>query len=197
MIRKWVLNLHLYGGLLGSSYLVILGLSSIAFNHHMAPDRALLPAITWQHPLTMSVTGDDMEVASKARDALGLFGWPLPWEMHREVNDDLRFDLARPGKYYSIHLNQDKKMIYVAEKRTGYLSVIRELHGFSGELPGAKFMNIWSVYTEATTWIVFLSLISGVYLWLKRPKERKTGTVYMLAGLTVFFIIFLFIWLIG
>lgn len=197
MMRKWILNIHLYGGLICSSYLILLGLSTFIFNHHLAPDRSKLPEIIWQRPLTVPVDGDDMEVAAKARDALGLIGWPLPWEMYRESNNDLRFDLARPGKYYTIHLMQDEKLIAVTEKRTGVAAVLQELHGFSGELPAAKFMNIWSAYTEVTTWVVFFSLISGVYLWLKRPRERKAGTLYLAAGIVGFFIIMLYIWLIG
>jgi uncharacterized iron-regulated membrane protein len=117
--------------------------------------------------------------------------------MHREANNDLRFDLSRPGKYYTIHLNQNENMIYVKEKRLGFTSVILQLHGFSGELPGSEYMNLWSVYTEVTTWVVLFSLISGVYLWLKRAKGGKPGTVYLVVGLIGFIIITLYIWIVG
>ena len=33
-MRKWMLNIHLYGGLLCAPYLIIFGFSSLQFNHH-------------------------------------------------------------------------------------------------------------------------------------------------------------------
>jgi len=80
MLRKWILNSHLYGGIICSSYLIILCLSTIAFNHHIAPDQSQLPVITWQRTLDMPINGDDMEIATKAQNELGLIGWPLSWQ---------------------------------------------------------------------------------------------------------------------
>ena len=45
-IDKGLLNLHLYGGHICSSYLVILGVSKIAFNHDMGPDQSQIPDIS-------------------------------------------------------------------------------------------------------------------------------------------------------
>ena len=38
-MRKWLLNIHLYGGLLCSSYLLLYGVSSLYFNHEFTSSQ--------------------------------------------------------------------------------------------------------------------------------------------------------------
>jgi hypothetical protein len=96
-MRKWLLNIHLYGGLICAPYLIIFGFSSLHFNHHFGFAEAELKSIEWQAPLNTQPDKDDNAMAEAVRNDLGLMGWTLPWKMKREPSGDVEFDLERPG----------------------------------------------------------------------------------------------------
>src|SRR6188508_1997679 len=105
MRSKWVLRIHLYLGLLCSSYLVLFGVSSLMFNHPFDFTKPADVRVTWERELSLPPAGSDNTAESEAvRDALGLVGWTIPWETTRDAGTgDLTFGLARPGKHYTIH----------------------------------------------------------------------------------------------
>src|SRR5688572_6085508 len=87
MLRKTILNVHIYGGLLCFSYLIIFGISSLNFNHPFAFTRAKQAQMTWEQPVHVPALPTsspamtaEQRVATKAaanhavREALGLFG---------------------------------------------------------------------------------------------------------------------------
>src|SRR4051812_23880286 len=103
-MRKWMLNLHLYGGLLCAPYLIIFGFSSLHFNHHfgfVAPDSKTVPRV-WEAPVNVEFSTSNDQLAESIRNSLGLMGWTLPWTMQRDGEGDLHFDVERPGKSYTI-----------------------------------------------------------------------------------------------
>lgn len=182
-IRRWVLNLHLYGGLAAFWYLLVYGVSSLSFNHPW-----LLPAgggepVRWESPFSFPDISGDLELARAARDELGLMGWPLPWAMRRDGNGDLRFEMSRPGKKYQIHLDKAAGVARVEAESTGLGSVFHILHGSTEGVPNAGFFAPWGVYTEFTTWYVLFAAASGVYLWASRAREKRLALGVLLGSL--------------
>lgn len=51
-MRKWILRLHLYGGLLCSSYLVLFGVSSLLFNHRVSFAEPGEQTVSWERDVT-------------------------------------------------------------------------------------------------------------------------------------------------
>src|SRR5438876_3358188 len=97
-MRKWLLNLHLYGGLLCAPYLLIFGFSSLHFNHHFSFVEPKPNSVTWHAPLAIEPLSDNDKMAMSIRDSMGLMGWTIPWKMKRDAAGVLEFDLERPGK---------------------------------------------------------------------------------------------------
>lgn len=243
-MRTILLKIHLYTGLLCSSYLILFGISSLNFNHHFGKAATLknerqrslnaLPALT-----------DDQRLAEALRDTLGLVGWTLTWETHRsETADSLyfHFAVARPGKEYQVTVQSPKPLrtapddqaspppapprksearadekkappketpkivlpplrepihlVQVEETNTGLWPIIGALHGFSGNMPRAGFMRFWAIYTEVCVWVVFFSMVSGVYLWTAKTSERLVGLILLAAGAGggVLFMLYIWIW---
>jgi len=196
-LRSWILQLHLYGGLICSSYLVIYGISTLDFNHPNALTRGNRATVTWDRALTLSDAGDDARLAEQVRDALGLFGWPLSWTMRRDDDNNFHFDLARPGKRYVVRVALGENRVYVEEERQRLWSIIRGLHGLGNDVPGSRFLIAWGLFTEVTTWIVIFSALSGVYLWTFRRKERRVGAALTLGALGITLALFLYLILHG
>ena len=173
-MRNLILQIHLYGGLLCASYLVIFGLSSLNYNHHPAFTEPGTEKVTYERTVSVQDIPDNRALSSAIRDSLGLMGYPLPWETRRDTSGVLHFSLVRPGKKYIIHFFPPEHRVRVEETRRGYWEVIRQLHGLMS-LPGAPFMSLWGIYKELCVWVVLFSSASGVYLWTARRSERRIG----------------------
>ena len=246
-MRAILLKIHLYAGLLCSSYLIVFGISSLNFNHHFGKP-ATLKSERQRGLNSLPATNDDQRLAEALRDTLGLVGWTLPWETRRaETEDSLYFHFAvnRPGKEYRVAVQSPRESgqaaeeearsapappkkneaqaagkkeptpnaalpkvvipplrepvhwVRVEETHTGLWSIIGHLHGFSGNLPRAGFMRVWSIYTEVCVWVVFFSMISGVYLWTAKASERLVGLILLAGGAGGGLCFMLYIWIWG
>jgi hypothetical protein len=189
-MRTWVLRLHLYLGLLCSGYLIVFGVSSLNFNHPLAFTRPGTDKITWERNIALpEQSGDNTAESEAVTDALGLMGWTLPWETHRDPGGDLHFGLARPGKHYSVHVLRSAGAVRVEEQHKGYWTVVREMHGNHG-VPRSHLMTAWGWYTELTTLVVLFAAASGVYLFATRRKDRRAALA-VLGAVTVLSLAFM------
>ncbi|MCC7263032.1 MAG: hypothetical protein IT369_10980 [Candidatus Latescibacteria bacterium] len=116
-MRTILLKVHLYAGLLCSSYLILFGISSLNFNHHFGHPGTL--RVERQRGLqALPAISDDQRLAEALRDTLGLVGWMLPWETSRsETTDSLyfRFAVSRPGKQYTVRVQSPKELVPIAD----------------------------------------------------------------------------------
>jgi hypothetical protein len=171
-IKKWILNLHLYGGLATCWYLLLYGLSSLCFNHPWLVPESRGPVVRWDRSIDLPPLEDDLQLAEAARDRLGLIGWPLPWNLERDTLGNLRFELSRPGKSYQIWVDPARRTARVEAQNTGLRSILHFLHGSTGGIPGSRYLGVWGVYTEITTWFTLFAIFSGVWLWAKQSRRR-------------------------
>ena len=196
-MRKWVLRLHLYLGLLCCGYLVVFGLSSLNFNHPYEFTKPSTNRVTWERAVALPpVSANDENESEAVRDALGLTGWPLPWETHRDAGTgDLHFGLARPGKHYTVHVLRESGRVKVEEQGKGYWTVLREIHGNYG-VPRSNLMTVWGWYTEVCTLFVLFAAGSGVYLFAARKRERRVGFAVLAVAtvLSVSFMVYVRVW---
>lgn len=173
-MRKWVLRVHLYLGLLCAPYLILFGVSSLNYNHPFDFTKERTATRTWEKPVTLPPVAANEKESEAVRDALGLMGWTIPWETHRDGGGDLHFGLARPGKHYTVHVLRSSGAVRVDERPEGYWTVVRHLHGNKG-VPGSWLMTVWGGYTELCTAVVLFAAASGVYLFATRRKDRTAA----------------------
>ena len=173
-MRNWVLRVHLYLGLLCSSYLIVFGVSSLNFNHPFDFTKPRAEKVTWERSMALPPVAENEAESEAVRDALGLMGWTIPWETSREDSGNLHFGLARPGKHYTIHVLRGDGKVRVDERKEGYWTVVRSLHGNHG-VPRSKLMTAWGWYTELCTIVVLFAAASGVYLFATRRKDRRAA----------------------
>jgi hypothetical protein len=200
-VQRIILNVHLYGGLLCFSYLIIFGLSSLNFNHPFEFTKSKGEPLEWEQPVSLTdlprlrddMTGEQ-RVAAKAdanhrvREALGLFGHQRPWGESWWDKDDpnhYHASLVRPGVEYDVDVYLDRQLARVMERRTNPWMVMRGLHGSREEMPGSALVETWGWYTELCTFFVLFAGGSGVYLWTRRRNERRIGLVLLGAAGTL------------
>jgi hypothetical protein len=181
-MRKWMLNIHLYGGLLCAPYLIIFGLSSLQFNHHFSFMTSKSEPVKWESPLELESMTNKDAMAESVRDSLGLMGWPLPWQTKRDADGDLEFNMERPGMSYSIHTDLKQHRARIESRSKGFWQVFNSLHAL-GSVPNSRFTPWWAWYTELCTAFVLFAAVSGIYLWINSKRERRIGMISLLAGL--------------
>lgn len=195
-MRKWILNIHLYGLLLCSSYLILFGASSVVYNHRQFFAQSDTTTVHWQKNITVDTTLADSVLVPAIRDLLGLIGWYEPGRTYWDSSGVFNTALARPAKHYTIRYFPTEHLVTVEEECRGFWEIIGSLHGFSG-LSGSDFLSIWWWYTELCTLFVIFGAISGVYLWATSKKERKVGYSIVIVSSITSIILMLYLWIIG
>ena len=178
LLRK----IHIYGGLACFWYLIILGISSLNFNHDFDFMEQPGESIHWQQQsMVLDPEYDDMKLAETIRDSLSLMGWPFPWEMWRDSTRSLHFAMEQPAKRYAVTYDFLEHTVNVTETDRGFWHVFNSLHG-AGAIPNGPFTKLWQWYTRATVLTVILSIVTGLYLWIKSNGDKKTGLLFVLAS---------------
>lgn len=190
-MRSFLLKIHIYGGLICSSYFLIFGISSLNFNHNFGKTRET--KVKWERSLQLVDTKDDAALSEAVRDALGLIGWPNPRDTRRDDRGNLHVGLDRPGKKYVIRVLFNENRVRVEETRTGFWPVLNTLHG-PARVPSSPFMAVWGWYTELSTWVVLFSAASGVYLWTRRQKERVIGWILLVGASGTSLLFMIYVW---
>lgn len=80
-VRSWWMRIHLYGGLVCFWYLLIFGITSLAFNHPgLLPERTGL-AVEWDQAMEVPDVADPLKRGEAVQQRLDLIGWVLPWNL--------------------------------------------------------------------------------------------------------------------
>jgi hypothetical protein len=194
-MRSLILKIHMYAGLLCSSYLLIFGVTSLNYNHKFGKPGN--EKVRWERSLKLVDMENTVVLSEAIRDTLGLIGQPLPWETHRDDRGNLRFGLERPGKHYTIHVLFDENQIRVEETRKGFWAIVNSLHAFGPPPSSPSFLGLWDTYTELCTWVVLFSAASGVYFWTRRPTERFLGWILLGCASGTSLVFMVYVWLRG
>lgn len=196
-MRKWLLNLHLYGGLLCSSYLVIYGLSSLQFNHAWLLPQKTAATVEWSQVIDPPASRNKQAVADHIKAQLNLPGWVHPWSIQRDRQQNYDFEVSRPGKHYVIHYDPRAGVASVAEQRVNIAGIIPRLHGLYGDVPGMPGLRSWGAYTEITNWVVLFAICTGIILFAYRSRERRASFAILgFCGLSSLAFM-LYMWLVG
>ncbi|HEX8037595.1 MAG TPA: PepSY-associated TM helix domain-containing protein [Chryseosolibacter sp.] len=174
------MKIHLYGGLICFWYLIILGTSSLNFNHHFGFMQRSGETETWSKQVQIAKDFQDNLAFSEAlRDSLALIGWPLPWETYRDSTGIFHFALEHPGKRYTVDFSLKTREAQVRETSKGFWPVFNAMHG-AGAVPNSAFMHLWKWYTRLTVVLVVFSVLIGIYLWYAGNRDKRAG-IYTLA----------------
>jgi hypothetical protein len=165
-MRRWLLDLHLYLGLLCLPYVVVFGVSSILLNHDIRREASA----RWSAQLAPLAEAPPAQQASAAQRALGLTGNVLPHTVKASESGSLEFKLIRPGRSYQVAVAADGEAS-VLETSGGVLGIVRDLHGLS-DIKSSRWSFGWAVFTELASAVLLFSIVSGALLVLPRPSER-------------------------
>ncbi len=195
-IFKALYKFHIYGGLFSSAFFIIIGITSLKYNHPTLFKKDDFREETYYHPFSFKSDSTGL-IASHAMDSLNIFG-NLPWWLQgRDKENNFWFQVMRPGKQYRIVVLEKEKQLMVTERSTGVMQTLAGMHvATAGNFKSFAFI-IWKVYVHAAVIVGLLSLILSLYFWVKKSRLKRwqwisTGSVFFFS---IFYI--LYIWLIG
>ncbi len=177
MKKSLLIKLHLYAGLFTSFYLLAFGLSTLILNHNIDPEHSKVTH-KWEKEISIDASLPDLELAQSIRDQMGFMGWVPPWEYKRD-STHFEFMITHTGKKYYLKANTSTGRLEVSEVPKGLLAVFHGLHFFNGKLPNAPlFIKSWAIYQWLTLFVMFISLVLGIWLWLKYSYKAWHGIVF-------------------
>jgi len=185
-MRKWVMQLHIYGGLFFFGFLIVFALSSLLLNHKPLFLWQGSTTSAWDQPLSgISQYADPWKRAAIVQDQVGVGGRVL----HPVITKagDLNFDVARPGRRYTMHVTGNSA--HIDEYRAGLVETLTEMHGVR-PTNNSIWLNLWAWYQIIGALALVGSAITGVFLWAIRPRERIVGWT-LLASATAASLLFI------
>ncbi len=172
-----LIKIHLYCGLFTIYYLIAFGLSSIILNHDIKVEKSDVTS-SWNSTVKVDSDLDDKDLAESVRDQLKIMGWVPYWEFEKD-SVSFSFSITHLGRNYYVDLDLTNGDVAIAEAPKGFVAVLHGLHFFNGNIPNAPFfLRTWAVYQWLTLFIMFISLIVGLWLWIKYRYQRWEGLVF-------------------
>ncbi len=188
---------HVYGGLFIAGYLIMMGISSVYFQHHIGyPEND--SEVTWEQKINLPAF-DDVQVFKQAViDSLGLFGHTPWWEDYKDDAGIHHFMISRPGKKYWVEVPEKGNLYKIKESRASFLSVFNALHGLTGgELKGPFFLSAWKFIALVMNILFLIILCITVYYWWVRSIRSYSGWLVAGSFIVLLFIILGAIWFAG
>jgi hypothetical protein len=182
---------HLYTGLFLVPWMTVYAVSAFLLNHNTWFTETLQPK--WEviretefnpGPTFPHVSGEQARAILKHLELDGA---------HRIMADgSSQMDLFRycaAGHYRVTWKRQEARLIVQKQKPFSFYSLVNALH-FQHGYTDPHFAYLpwlaWAVVVDAVTISTVIWIISGIYLWARRPKKRLLGGVCMLAGSVLF-----------
>lgn len=197
-LRKWMLKIHIYGGLLCFWYLLIFAVSGLQFQHHfefMKPKLSNEEA--WEKKLSVPESENVSDFAISIQNELNLAGWHLPWETYRDNSGIFHTQIQNPKAQYLITYEPLSSTVKIIKKEKGFWVLINSLHGFSGKMPNAPLLVFWKIFTYICLFVVMFSIFSGIWLWVIRSPDKLIGLLTVSGIIVLSLSLMIFIYLNG
>jgi hypothetical protein len=193
--RKWVMKIHLYGGLLCFWYIVIFAISSLHFQHHSeSADAESMNETVFEKKCNFPADVPDSALAVMIKNELDVAGWHLPWRTSRESNGIFHTEIQNPKSRYRVTYYPADSSMKIIRSDRGPWHVLNSLHGYSGKMPNAPLLLFWKIYTYICLVVVIFSIFSGIWLWIAGKNEKRSAilTVSGIVALSLLLMIYIY-----
>lgn len=189
---RWMRLLHLYTGIFLVPWMVIYALSALFLNHGETfrtlfkvepPQWQQVREIDWQPPADAPT--DQAARIGLLLEAVGLDG---AWRIEgKPTPQELRvLRISGSGNYRVIWQRRDGTVRVEKQSPGSLYRFVHFLHFRAGYGLAYTPFLIWAAVVDLVAASILFWVISGIYLWLRQPRQRKWGSVAFLGGLILF-----------
>ena len=198
MLYRWTRDLHLYGGLFISPFVLLFAASVLFLNHaKVATDRWVSVATfgDLQVPEGLESAGGlaALERAQALMSQMNVAG-EVGFTRYSKASRHFSFPVSRPGLEVLVDVDLGARSATVSRRPTGALEAFSYLHKMPGPHNAAIRGNwvatrLWRWVADGTVYLLLFTSISGVFLWWAIKAERRIGLALLTTGAATFLIL--------
>jgi hypothetical protein len=171
-------NIHLILGLFSSVFLLAYGLSAAQMAYPIYRPR-------------MHETKSELTIPAEVELAPRPFA---KWLMdHHDMRGDLQsvetsstsitVSILRPATQHRATVDLSSRRAEIVTGRSNVIGMLNRLHHTGGLWHEYWPINAWGWFVAVVSIFLLIIPATGVYMWFKRHRERKLGTILFAAGL--------------
>jgi hypothetical protein len=184
--------LHLYTSLFLVPWMLVYAASAFCLNHGAWIVETLgIKKADWQEVRQVDFTPDAAFPQSPEEQAeailrhLDLDGAHLP-PRSPTPNQMIIFRFSGSGNYRITWQRQRAKLIVEQQQPFSFYRLLHFLH-FRGGYAQPYFAFVaWAVLVDAVALSIVIWVVSGIYIWARRPRKRLLGGICVVAGSLLF-----------
>ena len=191
---RWTRDLHLYGGLFISPFVIAFAVS-VFFLNHAKIDPAARTSVSIETVIVPAGLAEArgrqaVDLARAVADQVHVRG-EIGFVRYVRAEQRLIIPVSAPGRETVIDVDVAKRTARVTRRRTGVLESTGYLHKTPGphnaDLRGNWiWTRVWRWCADGTVYLLMFISASGVYLWLAIMGERRIGLALLGAGAASF-----------
>ncbi len=196
-LNNFLRLLHVYGGLALSFYVIVLGISSLQFQHRFVEFQPGKKTVSWEQKIDLPQIEDKGQFKAAVRDSLQLNGYLPWWKEYTDSTGIYHFMISRPGKQYWVSMSEKPGRVIVEESRMPFLSVVFALHPLTAGFNGPGFAKIWRIVSEIMSVLLLVIIILSIQLWYAQSFSKKRSWIIIGAMSSFSILLILLVWLVG
>jgi hypothetical protein len=174
---RTIRNIHLLLGLFSAAFVFMYGASSVQFAHRWFNVQATAA----ESSVTLSPgAAGARAVATELIAKHGLNGELV---QVREKPGGVAFRLNRIGTNYEVDYSAASGETKIKTMTTGTMAMLVRLHHVNGIWHEFAWINAAAGILGLVSLSLILMGLSGIYLWFKLHKERRTGAILLTVNL--------------
>ena len=190
---RWMRALHLYTGLFLAPWMMVYAISAFCLNHNAWFAKGLQLETKFENVLEQEFTPGPEFPEIREQQAVAVLRHVDLEGPHRVIgNPDaeqlVMFRYCATGHYRVSWSPARGSVIVDKQLPTSWYSVVNALHFRSGYEPYFAALA-WAVIVDLTTTSTVIWVISGIYLWARKPRKRLLGGVCLVVGALLFVVL--------
>jgi len=188
-VMRW---LHLYTGLFLVPWMMVYGASAFCLNHGpWINEHFGITPPEWEVAREVDFAPDDAfpkTPEEQARAILVHLDQDGPHRIQGKPNPNqmIIFRISGSGHRRITWRRQEAKIIVERQQPFSAYRLMHFLH-FRGGYGQPYFASIaWAVVVDGVTLSIWLWVLSGIYIWARRPRKRVLGGITLIAGFLLF-----------
>jgi hypothetical protein len=168
-VRRIILQLHIYAGLLTFGQLMIYGVAGLAAAFQPGLERPKTAHAIRYVPFRPAPSATDKDVAAAVyATLLPPLARPMPdWFLRRTPDNDLLLDFYNVNGIWRVVVLEREHRLRIEEIRNSTGLFLSDVHAATpGDDEAPRIVRAWALYNELAMWCLLAFCGSGLYLWL-------------------------------
>lgn len=186
---------HLYTGLFLVPWMTVYALSAFCLNHstwftNLAPKWAAMRPVNYTADAVFPKDPEEQAVVLLRHLDLdgphSIIGTPT-------TNQLILWRSCAAGNYRITWQRQDSRLLVERQQPFSFYSFVNNLH-FQRGYPQPYFApRVWAAIVDIVAVSTIVWVITGIFLWVRKPRERRLGGLCLAAGCLLFVALVVFL----